>query len=377
MKLKILATADLHLGMRFSSYPEMRDALSQARFETLKRLVDEANREACELMVIAGDLFHRLTVPHGEIQAAARILKEFQGQAVGILPGNHDFHAGPSSPLWTIFRQCLEAAQEDRVLLLDRAQRTDLGGFGLPVHLYAAPCTSKHGRENPAGWITSASRGVRPDNPEVLHVGVAHGSIEGLSPDAQGEYFPMKRAELERAGLDLWIVGHTHRPYPDREDGEDWLLVPGTPEPDGFDCRHEGGAWLLEVSGKSQIRRRRLAVGRYRFRREELSIQDAVDPVTALARYTRPEYEHTLLRLALKGRLGREGLQELRRALPELHRHLPWLETDDSGLAETITRETIEAEFPRQSFSFRLLTSLLDDDPALQAAYALLLEARR
>jgi exonuclease SbcD len=189
----------------------------------------------------------------------------------------------------------------------------------------------------------------------------------------------MKRSELEKTGLDLWIVGHTHRQHPERESGREWLLVPGTPEPDGFDCLHEGGAWLLEISENREIRRRRLSTGRYRFRRETLTLEDSKDPAVALERYKRPEYERTLLRLELKGRLSREGMQELREALPALRNHLPWIEVDESGLAEMITAAAIAAEFPDGSFSFRLLSRLLETEEAgaLQAAYELLLEARR
>ncbi|MBN1838091.1 MAG: DNA repair exonuclease [Spirochaetales bacterium] len=376
MSFKILATSDLHLGMRFSGYPELQEALSSARFQTLARLVELADREQCGLMVIAGDLFHRLTVPPREIRMAAEILAEFQGQAVAVLPGNHDFLAGPASPLWGSFRDSLERIKADRVMILDRPEPVDLTAYGLPVLLYPAPCASKHGKENNIGWIRRDS-GVAPDS-ELLHLGIAHGSIEGLSPDAQGEYFPMKRSELERAGLDLWIVGHTHRQHPQEESSREWLLVPGTPEPDGFDCPHEGAAWLLEISADRQVRRKRLVTGRYRFRREQLEIDETTSPAQALARFATPEFQNTLLRLELKGRLSRERIEELRRVMSTLRAHLPWLAVDESALGEMITARTIAQEFPEGSFSARLLNRLLEaqEEEALQAAYDLLLEAR-
>lgn len=379
MDLTILATSDLHLGMRFAGYPEMQESLSAARFQSLEHLVERANQEGCGLFLIAGDLFHRLTIPQREVRKTAEILAGFQGQALAVLPGNHDFLAGPSSPPWGSFRASLEEAKADRVLILDRPEPIDLESYGLPVLLYPAPCASKHGRESNIAWIARPGRAADPVDPGVLRLGIAHGSIEGLSPDAQGEYFPMKRSELERTGLDLWIVGHTHRQHPEEEYGGEWLLVPGTPEPDGFDCLHDGTAWLVEVSADKHVRCRRLRTGRYRFRRERLELDDSAAPSAVLERYMTPDYQTTLLRLELTGRLSRERMQELREVLLKLREHLPWIEVDESALGEAITAATVAEEFPEGSFSFRLLNRLLaaQEPEALQAAYELLAEARR
>ena len=63
----------------------------KARFDALKRCVDIANEEACDLFVVGGDLFGRAPVAKRDIQRAAGILAEFQGRLVAILPGNHDY----------------------------------------------------------------------------------------------------------------------------------------------------------------------------------------------------------------------------------------------------------------------------------------------
>ncbi|MBW2122557.1 MAG: metallophosphoesterase, partial [Deltaproteobacteria bacterium] len=62
----------------------------EARFDALKRCVDIANEEACDLFVVGGDLFDRVSVAKRETQRAASILAEFQGKLVAVLPGNHD-----------------------------------------------------------------------------------------------------------------------------------------------------------------------------------------------------------------------------------------------------------------------------------------------
>ena len=99
MTIKIFHTADLHLGMKFARYPSIQNELINARYETLEKMVEIANRERCELFVITGDLFDRVTVKSVEIKKAVDILNEFAGDLVLVLPGNHDFYTGDSSLL--------------------------------------------------------------------------------------------------------------------------------------------------------------------------------------------------------------------------------------------------------------------------------------
>ena len=54
--LKILASADYHLGMKFAGYPNVQQKLAEARFLSLKRLVETANDAGCDLFLVAGDL---------------------------------------------------------------------------------------------------------------------------------------------------------------------------------------------------------------------------------------------------------------------------------------------------------------------------------
>ena len=398
MELRILATADLHLGMRFAGYPDLQARLTEARFATLEALVARGNAEGCRLLLVVGDLFHRVSLPQREILRAADALNGFQGEAVAVLPGNHDYYSGAAGSLWRSFRE----RAGDRVLLLAEPRVYDLAHYGLGVRLFPGPCTSKHSRTHALGWLAAlpsggvkpasggvqpaeggvkpASGGVQPAKGGVqaaaggLAIGVAHGAIEGISPDAQGEYYPMRRAELDACGLDFWVVGHTHRP-PTDADGS--LFIPGTPEPDGFDCRHAGSVLLLEIAA-GRVRAERLDMGTFRFRRETLELAEEEDAGAAFARFHTPQYANTLLRLTLRGLLGAEGLRRAHEEVRRLEQALPWVQTDDGELAERITPERVEAEFARGSFSWLLLRRLLEagDPEALEQAYALIREVR-
>ncbi len=372
MALRILATADLHLGMRFGNYPPLLQAgLTEARFAALEKLVAQGNAHECRLLMVAGDLFHGLSLPKREIQRAAAALNEFHGEAVAVLPGNHDYYAGGAGSLWKSFRE----SADGHVLLLSEPQAYELARYNLPVTLYPGPCTEQHSGENALGWLAGvkAAEGGLKRGEGTLGIGVAHGSLEGVSPDAQREYYPMRRVELESYGLDLWVLGHTHRPP---SDADARLFIPGTPEPDGFDCERAGSALLLQVEG-GRVRAERLGTGTYRFRRETLEVAGE-EPEADFARYFTPEHERTLLRLTLRGSLDAEALQRVRAQGDRLRQAVAWLETDDTELRERITAEKVEAEFVRGSFSWLLLRRLREagETEALEQAYELIREVR-
>ena len=135
--IKIFHTADLHLGMKFAGYPAIQNELINARYETLEKMVEIANREKCELFVIAGDLFDRVTMKPAEIKRAVTILNEFSGDMVLVLPGNHDFYTGDSS-LWKEFSKYAG----DRVLVLNELKVYDLREHHLDAAIFPGTCGS-------------------------------------------------------------------------------------------------------------------------------------------------------------------------------------------------------------------------------------------
>ena len=382
--LKIMASADYHLGMKFAGYPGVQEELAEARFLSLKRLVDRANESECALFLIAGDLFDRVSVSAKEVKRAAELLGGFQGRLATVLPGNHDFYSGSSSSLWSRFTE----AAGDRILLLREPRLYDLSHYDLNIVLAAGPCDSKHSKSSAVSWLREAGNQEKPTEVRsgALRIGVAHGSIEGISPDAQGVYFPMKHEQLDEAPVDIWIIGHTHRQHPPDIRGiriprgaPAPVLIPGTPEPDGFDCRHGGTAWMIEVDEDKRIGLESLFTGTYCFMREEHTLESASD-LQRLARELRGiEQARTLLRLTLRGRLEADQLFELRRHLEEAEKSLFYTHIDDSGLLESINEQNVEAEFTEGSFPYRLLKQLIakKDFEALQIAYALLKEQKR
>ena len=388
--IKIFHIADLHLGLHFNNHAEAKERLSQARYETLENLVTEANEREAHVFAIAGDLFDRTRMSVGDIQRAVGAVRQFEGNVVLVLPGNHDYYTDDSD-LWGRFSREVEGAGSN-VLVLTKKEPVDLEDFGLDAVVWPAPCHAKHSSEHAVGWVQGQEKAAGK-----IHIGMAHGSIEGVSPDFDQRYFPMTVRELEGSGVDIWLMGHTHITWPEKPGDRDKVFNPGTPEPDGFDCRHEGRAFLHTIDANKTINTDILSTGSYRFQKMEVSLNHSTDIDRLLNQFRAGDnpgsnrevgdspgdnreagqHKKTVLALSVSGRLEpelyerwREGRQQIRNAVLEL-------KLDEAKLREKITEEQIRTEFTTGSFPEQLLSSFSEDQAdELQLAYELIREVR-
>ncbi len=367
MALKVFHTGDVHIGMRFNRYETIKQDLIEARFQTLRRMVDMANAEGCNLFVVAGDLFDNVRVPKGDVRKAARILAEFSGECVAVLPGNHDYDDGQGE-LWPIFTD----AAGDRACVLNSMRPMDLSAYGLDgVVLYPAPCDAKHSDQHRLGWIKQLTE--RPA--AKWQIGVGHGALSGLSPDLDSRYFNMSEADLKFCNLDLWCLGHTHIAYPAGEQLTDSSIFNcGTPEPDGLDCRHQGSAWLMELGEDRSVIAKRVTTGSYQFADLQLTVQGHDDFEALTRQLLADNPQKKVVRLRLNGRLDEDIYRYRLDWSGQLRDQLAYLDVQDDDLRVRINRSLIDREFTLGSFPHGLLSALTespDDDEALQLAYEL------
>lgn len=374
--IRLFHTADLHLGLKFTRggyAPALRERLVARRLESLRGMIELAHERSCQVFVIAGDLFDTPLVAKGLVREAASILARFEG-IVAVLPGNHDY-VQEEDPLWPTFVDALG----ERHHLLQRETPCDLREQGIPLVLFPGVCGSRHSRTNAVGWVPGALASLDlPD--EVRRVGIAHGSLEGLSPDFGGDYFPMTKGELESTGLDLWLLGHTHARFPDRDRFEgERVLFPATPEPDGFDCRHAGHAWIIELDSDGAVRGESVRTGAHRFRTVVKTITSEADLEAVKAEFGTFSANEDLAKLILSGRLPGDLFEGRGEWLGAMEKSVLYLESDLSGLHREIRASDIGREFTIGSFPHRLLGGLAesgDDADALQLAWDLVKEAR-
>lgn len=363
MAIRILHTADNHIGLPFHRYDaDVRDRLSAERFEALARLVSEGNARDPHFLVIAGDLFDTTRVSVADIKRSVDVLKDFAGVAVLVLPGNHDHVAGPETEVWKRFRLASEGIDSIEVLAEPQVRSFEVDGQA--VHFFPCPCPSKTGSAPMTPWVAEAAAAAAPG----LRIGIAHGNVPGLGLDAADRYFTMDRDELESAGVATWLLGHIHVPFPTLASGErSPFFMAGTHTPDSIRCRHAGSAWWIECEGEAVVRYERLSTGGIRFLRLERELRDANDVQTLLAEIRGVEAGATVLDLQLSGRLTAEERQQLAVGLAEVRPSFLCL-SEEAEIHAAIDAAEVAARYREGGLAQRLLTALLADEAHPEAA---------
>ena len=371
MSLKIFHTSDLHIGMKFMHYPDdLRDSLIEARFKCLETMVKQANDHGCQLFVVAGDLFEKQNISKRDIIRVKSILTGFAGGTVCLLPGNHDY-INDSTDLWHTFEQDLP----DNILILKEEKPYYLREKDHDITLYPAPCHAKHSVDNNLAWMSDIT--TSPDN--GYRIGIAHGALEGISPDLSGQYYSMSLNELNFLPIHLWLLGHTHLPYPaDEQTTATKCFNAGTPEPDGMDCRHRGTAWLIKVSDEQVIEARQLNTGIYRFIDNAETLTDEASLQRVSEKYLTQEAGSVLLRLTLDGYVSDEIFESRHNVYRHMEEKLAYLKVLDQSLRVKFSTERIRSQFTEGSLPAVLLQELVAShgEDTAHLAYELIREVK-
>jgi DNA repair exonuclease SbcCD nuclease subunit len=219
--MKIFLTGDNHIGLKYASHPQSA-ILCERRISAFQGMVDSANKENCDIFVIAGDLFENTySIAKKDIKTLLEILSHFRGNVV-VLPGNHDYYDADVK-VWQYFKEVMKTY--DNITLITDYRKYKIDCIDQSVILYPAHCTSLHSApmENNLNWIKAESF----FDSSAFHIGIAHGAVEGETIDNEGEYFFMKRSELENIPVDIWLIGHTHVPFPRNLIEKDYIVMDG------------------------------------------------------------------------------------------------------------------------------------------------------
>jgi DNA repair exonuclease SbcCD nuclease subunit len=236
--LKLLHTADWHLGRRFPSFPtEGQKKLSRARMDVVTKILELARRNAVNAILCVGDIFDDPDPVPDFWQGLAKIFRAHPDPhpPLFLVPGNHD----PLTPesVWAP-GHAFRAQLPGWVHVVDRDDFTfELSPTAV---LYARPCRSKAGESDLAMALPAREAGD-----ERLRIGCVHGctfDVAGYQTN-----FPISRDAGTQRGLDYLAIGDTHS----FRDVTGNLLVPtvypGAPEPTSFDDGADGHVALVAM----------------------------------------------------------------------------------------------------------------------------------
>ena len=236
--LKLLHTADWHLGRRFPSFPEdAQKKLSRARMDVIANILDVARRNAVHALLCAGDLFDDPEPEPDFWEGLARTLRERGAPhpPIFLIPGNHD----PLTPesVWALGHP-FRARLPEWVHVVDRDDFTY--ELSPDVILHARPCRSKAGENDLAMALP-----IRQPGDERLRIGCIHGSTFDI--DGYQTNFPICRDAGVQRGFDYLAIGDTHSFRDVTADSPVPTVYPGAPEPTNFGEPGAGNVALVAL----------------------------------------------------------------------------------------------------------------------------------
>lgn len=379
--IRIFETGDLHIGKNYADknkHPEGR-ALAEKRVDALTGMVDEANREKCDLFVVTGDMFDKTYgIAKKRVAKVVDELSRFNGTVL-VLPGNHDYYSEDSVPeVWKVFTDCADG--HENIVLLSSFEPYELQVGDDEVVVYPAFCHVDTAPENNLGWI----KNLEIPQDEVYRIGIAHGAVEGETIDSEGVYFQMSRRELDAIPVDVWLIGHTHVMFPNNlttdycKSGK--IFNAGTHVQTDVHNNTEGNAFIIEIEkdlkGEPLIRAKRFVSGNVRFKRFEIHVKaegtgaelrDSI--INAISKVD----DNTSVSMIISGTVSREEYRNKEMIYQEcLERFFEYAHPDDGNLIESISEDFIRREFSELTFPAKLLLKLVDEPKKAQMAYDLL-----
>ena len=366
--MKILHTGDLHLGREYKTVDSsVADFYRQARLDALDNIIQIAGNEDCDYMVIAGDLFDSHNPPASLISTVCEALNKCPCPVL-VLPGNHDY-CQKDDKLWPRVKSTVD---NTKIKVLDQC-----GVYGIgDVMFYACPCNDRYSDHNQLAWLKdSQTRDLKK-----LNIGIAHGAIEGLSFDNAGKYYFMEMRELEGLGMDLWLIGHTHIPYPadDTIRGQR-IFNAGTHQQTDISDNSEGSVFVIDIDDSKNVTARKIHTGTITFVRKELTLVHGKSLQEALREIVNSLHDpkHTTLRLMISGIAPAEEYTNREKIYDEICKDLLFFDPKDFDLQPEFTAEMIDAETAEGTPENALLKGYLENPELLNLAMDLVRSCKK
>ncbi len=300
LPLKILHTADLHLGAKFVGLGS-RGADQRRRLrEVLGDIVKVAGKERVNLILFSGDTFDSNTPSPESVSAFKHALVRLDEMRIPVImiAGTHD-HLAENA--------ILSRLETETSIVFLKPEQSLWENAELNVLIQGVSLINSHQPERPlAAWR-------RTDSP-FWQIGMAHASLE-IEKKAEREACFSPR-EIKAAGLDYIALGHWHNQR-DCSEGGVACWYSGSPEMIAMDESGSGSVLVvyLEYSKPPVITAHRVG------KRSLLRITaEACDTEKTLAMVRSQADPEAVLELTLSGLISPEikpDLEEIKRALKD------------------------------------------------------------
>jgi DNA repair exonuclease SbcCD nuclease subunit len=180
--------ADVHLG----AAPDAGYAWAKDRghelWESFRRCIEDANEKKVDLLLIAGDLFHRQPTEK-ELREVDYLFSTLEKTLVVLIAGNHDYLKPSSAYLnfqWSSHVVCLFSPECEKVRFPEL--KTEVYGLSYHQQEITAPLYD----------------GLQAEKNDYFRILLAHGG--------DANHIPLSKQALMDSGFDYIALGHIHKP---------------------------------------------------------------------------------------------------------------------------------------------------------------------
>ena len=265
--LRVLHTADVHLGARHADLGEQAAAQRERQFAAFRATVDLAIAEHVDVLLIAGDLFDSNTQPRRSVERVAAELRRLVAAKIRtvMIPGTHDVYDRSSIYRVHDLKALSGSAPDDDLVTVLTPDHPTIHLETCDVDVHGAVFATKRAPTSPLAAI-HVDRG----NPAAAtwQVGMIHGALS-IPDRTDGDEVVFTREEIAASGLDYLALGHWHS-YQQATAGGTTYAYSGAPEPVAISQDGAGNVVLVELEATANgrtVTATPRAVGRTTFRK--------------------------------------------------------------------------------------------------------------
>jgi DNA repair exonuclease SbcCD nuclease subunit len=300
--LRLLHTADVHLGARHADLGEAATAQRERQFAAFKASVDLAIEQKVDLFIVAGDLFDSNTQPRRSVERVAAELQRLAGAKIRsvLVPGTHDCYEHSSIYRAYDLKAMAGSTPDDDLVTVMTPDRPSIDLPALDATVHAVVFPSKRAPYSPLRDV-HVDRAAEP-RPATWQIGVVHGAL-AIPDRTDRDEVVVTKEEIAATGLDYLALGHWHSAQKGKA-GTTTYAYSGAPEPVAVDQDGAGKALLVtldEAAGKRTVMVEEEPVGRTTFERVDLDAARLKGQPDLLARLQAKANPDLVLEVRLTG----------------------------------------------------------------------------
>ena len=337
--LKILHTADIHLGAKFSGLGNKGASQREQLRVTLKNVIATAINEKVNIVLIAGDLFDSNQQPQKNIDL---VIEQFNllgsnNIPVCLIPGTHD-----SLDSSSIYKKIDFEGRCSNLKIFADENMSCKEYANLDLTVYGKPNLSNRSYISPLKELKRLTS-------SKFHIAMAHGSLYIPEKIAEDDHV-FRREEVKASGMDYLALGHWHRVYRCPAELPAWYCGP----PEWIPDQKEKGAVLLvslSDAGEVNVETRKLGLRDYD-EMPPINVSDIHDLAKLKEKILQGANQNLVRKVTLTGLRDAELIINLEELEDELGKEFFHLKVSDESHVKVkeISESTYEGQLIKAKF---------------------------